>query len=257
MALVEVAGVSKSFQVGHATVHAVKEVSFSIEHGETLALVGESGSGKSTTGRMCLRLLELDTGAVTVAGRNLSTLSPAELRAARGTMAMVFQEPFQSLNPRMRVGAIIAEPLQIHDPSLSAEAQQAKVDEILEHVGLPADFRLRFPAELSGGQQQRIGVARAIITRPDFVVLDEPTSSLDLSVQAQILRLLRQLQSEFDLAYLFISHDLHTVRFVSDRIAVMHHGEIIESGPTEEVFNDPQDTYTKTLLAAALSPHRT
>ncbi len=256
MALVEVANVGKTFRVGKRTVDAVRDVSFNIEHGETLALVGESGSGKSTTGRICLRLLEPDTGDVTVAGRNLSTLSPAELRAARRAMTMVFQEPFQSLNPRMRVGAIISEPLQIHDPSLSADALQSKVEEILEHVGLPTSFGQRFPAELSGGQQQRVGVARAVITKPDFVVLDEPTSSLDLSVQAQILRLLRQLQSEFNLAYLFISHDLHTVRFVSDRIAVMHKGEIIESGRTEEVFDNPQERYTKTLLAAALSPHR-
>jgi ABC-type oligopeptide transport system ATPase subunit len=254
-ALVEVNGLQKRFVVGDQVVDAVKNVSFSIDRGETLALVGESGSGKSTTGRMCLRLLEADAGTVTIAGTDLSTLPAGDLRAARRKMTMVFQEPFQSLNPRMRVGDTIEEPLDIHEPELSQIERIERVENMLELVDLPKTFRTRFPAELSGGQQQRIGVARAAITNPDFIVLDEPTSSLDLSVQAQILRLLRSLQSELDLAYLFISHDLHTVRYVSDRTAVMYKGEIIEAGETEAVFEDPQQDYTKTLLAAALSPY--
>lgn len=255
MALVDVEGLQKRFVVGERVVDAVKNVSFSIDRGETLALVGESGSGKSTTGRMCLRLLEADAGTVKIAGADLSALSTSDLRSARRSMTMVFQEPFQSLNPRMRVGATIEEPLEIHEPELTSTQRIERVEQMLELVDLPTAFRKRFPAELSGGQQQRVGVARAAITNPDFIVLDEPTSSLDLSVQAQILRLLRSLQSELDLAYLFISHDLHTVRYVSDRIAVMYKGEIVEAGETEAVFEDPQEEYTKTLLAAALSPY--
>ncbi len=252
MALVEATGLTKTFNVSGREVHAVRDVSFTIGRGETLALVGESGSGKSTTGRMCLHLLEPDDGTVIVDDRDVSGLTGAELRAARRNMTMVFQEPYQSLNPRMRVGTTIEEPLVIHEPELDAAARCERVEEILERVGLPREYRQRFPGELSGGQQQRIGIARAAITNPAFIVLDEPTSSLDLSVQAQILRLLRQLQSDLDLAYLFISHDLHTVRFVSDRIAVMHHGRIVETGTTESVFSDPQVDYTKALLGAAL-----
>ena len=235
---------------------AVRGVSLDIDVGETLALVGESGSGKSTTGRLCLGLLHPDGGSVRVLGRDLSELRARQLRSFRGTATMVFQEPFQSLNPRMRVGSIIEEPLQIHQPELESRARSRKVNEALEQVGLPTGFAQRFPAELSGGQQQRVGIARAVICKPRFVVLDEPTSSLDLSVQAQILRLLRQLQTELDLAYLFISHDLHTVRYVADRVAVMHHGRIVETGRTEAVFTSPERDYTKSLLAATLSPHR-
>ena len=244
MALVEATRLRKTFNVSGREVHAVRDVSFEIARGETLALVGESGSGKSTTGRMCLHLLEPDAGTVNVDGRDVSGLTGAELRAARRNMTMVFQEPYQSLNPRMRVGATIEEPLVIHEPELDAAARRERVEDMLERVGLSH--------RLTHMPKQRIGIARAAITNPAFIVLDEPTSSLDLSVQAQILRLLRQLQNDLDLAYLFISHDLHTVRFVSDRIAVMHHGRIVETGTTESVFTDPQADYTKSLLGAAL-----
>ncbi len=234
-------------------VNAVNGVSFEIEAGETVALIGESGSGKSTIARLALRLYELNQGTVEFDGRDLTKLDREELRHLRSAMTIVFQEPYESLNPRQRIGRTIEEPLVIHHPDMSAADRHARVVDTLNHVALGENFYDRFPHELSGGQQQRVGIARAIVTRPKFIVLDEPTSSLDLSVRAQILQLLNDLQDEFNLAYLFISHDIHTVEYVSDRICVMYLGEIVEVGPTAEVFADPQHPYTQALLSSSLS----
>lgn len=256
MSLVEVRDVHKTFaarQRGGSDVHALRGVSFTIEEGETLAVIGESGSGKSTLGRAAIRLLDVDDGTVTFDGHDLGALAPAELRAQRAHMQVVFQEPFESLNPRMSVGSIVAEPLQIHQPGLGTKETRDTVRRTLDRVGLPVALAQRLPGELSGGQQQRVGIARAIVNRPRFVVLDEPTSSLDLSIRAQILALLAELQRDLGLAYLFVSHDMHTVEWVSDRVAVMYRGEFVETRPTAELFAAPQHDYTKTLLSARLS----
>jgi oligopeptide/dipeptide ABC transporter ATP-binding protein len=253
MALLELEKVSKEFALGgDQRVFAVDGVDLSVEAGSTVALIGESGSGKSTLGRLALRLLEPTSGTVRFEGRDLGSLRRRELRAARARMQIIFQEPYESLNPRMRVGHIIGEPLSIHRPDLDASQRRQRVMETLEHVGLPEQMYERYPGELSGGQQQRIGVARAIVTEPALVVLDEPTSSLDLSVRAQILQLLQRLQAELGMAYVFISHDIHTVRYMSDWIAVMYHGRVVESGPAEQVFAEALHPYTRALLASAL-----
>lgn len=256
MSLVEVDDAHKTFaarQRGGASVRALRGVSLRVEAGETLAVIGESGSGKSTLGRAVLRLLDLDRGSVRIDGVDLGSLSPARLRAKRADMQIVFQEPYESLNPRMSIGAIVAEPLQIHHRNLGSVQVRRRVLETLDRVGLPSTVTTRLPGELSGGQQQRVGVARAVISEPRLVVLDEPTSSLDLSIRAQILELLAQLQVELGLAYLFVSHDMHTVEKVSDRIAVMYLGEIVETAATADLFGSPQHAYTKTLLSARLS----
>ena len=256
MSLVEVENARKTFpsrQRGGEPVQALRGVSLRVEAGETLAVIGESGSGKSTLGRAVLRLLELDEGAVRIGGEDLAALSPAQLRAKRAEMQIVFQEPYESLNPRMTIGAIVAEPLQIHHRNLSTTETRARVLATLDKVGLPGKVATRLPGELSGGQQQRVGVARAIISEPKFVVLDEPTSSLDLSIRAQILDLLATIQKDLGLAYLFVSHDMHTVEKVSDRIAVMYHGDIVETASTPDLFRKPEHDYTKTLLSARLS----
>ncbi len=256
MSLVEVHEVHKTFaarQRGGDPVRALRGVSLTVEAGETLAVIGESGSGKSTLGRAVIRLLDVDDGTVTFDGHDLGALSPAALRAQRAHMQVVFQEPFESLNPRLSVGAIVAEPLQIHRPELSTTDTRDTVRRTLDRVGLPPALAQRLPGELSGGQQQRVGIARAVVSRPRFVVLDEPTSSLDLSIRAQILALLAELQRDLGLAYLFVSHDMHTVEWVSDRVAVMYRGEFVETRPTTELFAAPRHDYTKTLLSARLS----
>jgi len=230
----------------------VNDVSLEIDRGETLALIGESGSGKSTIGRLILRLIEPDAGTIKIDGTDLLTLSNSELRAMRAKMQVVFQEPYESLNPKMRVGDIVAEPLEIHEPSLSRADLRDRVRATLEEVGLNADQAERLPRGLSGGQQQRVGIARALITRPALVVLDEPTSSLDLSVQAQILEILHDLQETHGLSYLYISHDLSTVSYLAHRVAVLYLGQIREQGPLEAVVQNPQDPYTQALLAAFL-----
>lgn len=256
--LVRVEGVDKTFRRdGGPPVYAVDEVSFEISPGETLALIGESGSGKSTVGRLVLGLIDPDAGTVEFEGRNINGISSSELRATRSRMQVVFQEPYESLNPRMRIGAIVEEPLVVHNKTLSKGERRERVLETFEAVHLDAEFADRFPAALSGGQQQRVGIARAVVTRPSFIVLDEPTSSLDLSVRAQILNLLGELQNEFNLAYLFISHDISTVEYFSDRVAVMYRGQIVESGNTDDVIDDPQHPYTAALLSAALSVNPT
>lgn len=254
MPLVRVEDLHKAFpSKGGGSIHAVNGVSFAIDEGETLGLIGESGSGKSTVGRLVLRLIEADRGVIEVDGRDVRGLGREELRQLRAQMAIVFQEPYESLNPRMRVGDIVEEPLLIHERRLGREDRRERVADALGNVGLDRGFAERYPRALSGGQQQRVGIARAIVTRPRFVVLDEPTSSLDLSVRAQILELLADLQRRLGLAYLFISHDLATVSYVSRRVAVMYLGQIRESGPVDAVVDTPLDPYTRSLLSASLS----
>ena len=240
-------------QQRHAVVHAVDDVSFQLSRGETLGLVGESGSGKSTVARCVTRLQDLTSGRVIFEGDDISTLTRKQLRPYRPRMQLVFQDPFSSLNPRRRVGSIIAEPLVVHRVAEGAALRQ-RVDQLMALVGLnPEDFN-RLPAQFSGGQRQRIGVARALALNPDLVVCDEPVSALDISIRAQIVNLLADLQSELGLTYLFISHDLSVVRHVSDRIAVMYLGKIVEIAPKAELFDRPRHPYTSALLQAAPVP---
>jgi peptide/nickel transport system ATP-binding protein len=230
-------------------VHAVEDVSFSVQKGETLSLVGESGCGKSTTGRSVLRLIEPTSGAIRVAGEDILTLSKRTLAARRRHMQMIFQDPFSSLNPRMRIGEAIAEPLLAH----GLETQRhvgARVVELLERVGLGADMAQRYPHEFSGGQRQRVAIARALALNPNLIVADEAVSALDVSVKAQVINLMLELQERLGLAYLFISHDMAVVERVSHRVAVMYLGEIVEIGPRAAIFGNPQHPYTRKLLAA-------
>jgi peptide/nickel transport system ATP-binding protein len=232
-----------------ARVHAVEDVSFTVDRGETLALVGESGCGKSTTGRSVLRLVEPVSGSIRINGKDIRTLPSADLTRQRRHMQMIFQDPFSSLNPRMRVGEAIAEPLVAHGLATKAEAQ-AKAADLLERVGLQADMMKRFPHEFSGGQRQRISIARALTLNPDLIVADEAVSALDVSIKAQVANLLLELQESLKIAYLFISHDMAVVERVSHRVAVMYLGEIVEIGTRADIFGDPQHPYTKRLLDA-------
>jgi oligopeptide/dipeptide ABC transporter ATP-binding protein len=238
-------------QVG--AVRAVDGLTFDIHEGETLGLVGESGSGKSTLGRALLRLLRPTSGSVAFAGIDLSALDAEALRARRCEMQMIFQDPYASLNPRMTIGAIVREPLDIHGIGAKADRDR-HVDGLLERVGLSATMRSRYPHELSGGQRQRIGIARALSTSPRFVVADEAISALDVSIQAQIVNLLQDLAEEFGLTYLFIAHDLTMVRHISDRVAVMYLGRIVEIGARADVFDQPLHPYTRALLDAVPRP---
>jgi ABC-type glutathione transport system ATPase component len=231
---------------------AVNGVSLDIHGGETLGLVGESGCGKSTLGRMVLRLNEPTSGSVSFNGQNVLAATPGEMRRLRRHMQIIFQDPFASLNPRMRIEEIVSEPLLIHAengrPSSTHLRQQAA--EMLRAVGLDDSALRRYPHEFSGGQRQRIGIARALMLRPEFIVCDEPVSALDVSVGAQIVNLLRQLQRDFGLTYLFISHSMPVVRYLSDRIAVMRRGEIVEIASAQEITENPKHEYTRTLLEA-------
>jgi oligopeptide/dipeptide ABC transporter ATP-binding protein len=254
--LLEVQGLVKRFDVGGAwlarrrrVIHAVDGVSFALEAGETLGLVGESGCGKSTTGRLILRLLEPSAGHIRFEDRDLVALSPRELWATRQRMQIVFQDPFGSLNPRMRVGGIIAEPLAIYRQG-DAQGQRRRVAELLEVVGLDPTFAQRYPHELSGGQRQRIGIAAALALHPSLIVADEPVSALDVSIQAQVLNLLMDLRRRFSLTYLFISHDLHVVLHMSDRVAVMYLGELVEIGARDVIHRESKHPYTQALLSA-------
>jgi peptide/nickel transport system ATP-binding protein len=234
-------------------IRAVDDISLTIRRGETLGLVGESGCGKSTVGRTILRLYKPTEGRIVFDGRDISQLNENEMRPLRRRMQMVFQDPYASLNPRHSVGRIVGEPLRSHGLANRREAG-ARVRDLLRTVGLPTDAAGRYPHEFSGGQRQRIGLARALSLNPDFVVADEPVSALDVSIQAQIINLLEQLQQEFELTYLFIAHDLAVVRHISDRIAVMYLGWIVEVSPAAELYDNPLHPYTISLLSAVPIP---
>jgi oligopeptide transport system ATP-binding protein len=240
---------SGKFGFGSTLVKALDDVSVNLRAGTTLAVVGESGSGKSTLARCLLQLQPLDSGEVLFAGQDLAKLSGSDLRAVRKNLQMVFQDPFASLNPRMRVGEIVGEGLLIHQMG-SASEQQQKVIAMLKRVGLTEADMQKYPHEFSGGQRQRVGIARALVLQPKVVVCDEPVSALDVSIQAQILLLLKELQAEMALSYLFISHDLRVVRHIANDIVVMNQGKVVEQGSIEDIYNQPKQEYTKKLLAA-------
>jgi peptide/nickel transport system ATP-binding protein len=257
MALVEIRKLTKVFPLGESIfgggakgeARAVDDVSLDIEAGETLGLVGESGSGKSTLGRLALRLIEPTSGSVRFDGRDLLAASGSEMRRYRRDMQIIFQDPFGSLDPRFRVEDVIAEPLIVHE-RMSHSMRRSRTAELLRAVGLDESAARRFPHEFSGGQRQRIGIARALALKPKFIVADEPVSALDVSVGAQIVNLLAQLQREFGLTYLFISHSMPVVRYLATRIAVMYRGQIVEIGSTAQITEQPQHAYTESLLAA-------
>ncbi|WP_404457701.1 ABC transporter ATP-binding protein [Oceanobacillus kapialis] len=233
--------------VGH--IKAVDDISLSIKKGETLGIVGESGSGKSTLGRVILKLLQATEGDIHYNGTNITTMKRNHFRPYRRNMQMVFQDPFGSLNSKMSVAELVEEPLLVQT-TLSKKERQVKAVEFIEKVGLRAEDRLKYPHEFSGGQRQRISIARALITNPEFVVCDEPVSALDISIQAQVLNLMKDLQEELGLTYLFISHDLSVVKHISDRIAVMYLGKIVEVAPTTKLFQEPVHPYTQALLSS-------
>lgn len=237
-------------------VKAVDDVSFAVHPQETVGLVGESGCGKTTVGRVILRLIEPTAGEVHFAGENVLRMNAAQLRQMRRQMQMIFQDPYSSLNPRMTVGSIIGEPLRVHGLVNGKDLDQ-RIAELLEHVGLSPSYRARYPHEFSGGQRQRIGIARALALNPQFIICDEPVSALDVSIQAQILNLLHDLQHKFRLSYLFISHDLNVVEHIADRVAVMYLGKLVEMAPVDELFRNPLHPYTWALMAANPIPDPT
>ncbi|MBO0662609.1 ATP-binding cassette domain-containing protein [Jiella sp. MQZ9-1] len=237
-----------------ARLTAVSDVSFCLEEGETLGIVGESGCGKSTLGRSILRLIEPTEGRVVWQGRSLTALSKTEMRKARRDLSIIFQDPVASLDPRMNVGQIIEEPLKIAEPKLLRGERRKRVERVMDEVGLAPEMINRYPHEFSGGQAQRIGIARAIVTEPKLIVCDEPVSALDVSIQAQIVNLLKALKERMGLTLIFISHDLSVVRLVSDRILVLYLGRIVEIGPRQQVFQNPAHPYTQALLSAAPIP---
>jgi ABC-type glutathione transport system ATPase component len=248
--VVEVQGVSKQFPADHnARVHAVTDVSLHIDHGETLAVVGESGCGKSTLANLIIRLHDADQGRILLKGVDITDLKPREMRAHRQTLQIIFQDPFASLDPRVRVGASVAEPLRVHKVATKEEATD-RVRHLFELVGLERSMLNNYPHQFSGGQRQRVCIARALALKPELVIADEAVSALDVSVQAQVMNLMLELQQEMGLSYLFISHDLAVVERIAHRVAVMYLGQIIELGSREQVFRDPRHSYTKRLLGA-------
>ena len=249
--LVELKNVSLTFNKGKSNeVKAIDDVSFDIYEGEIFGLVGESGSGKTTIGRSILKLYDIDSGTVTFAGNDISSLKGKDLHDFRKTAQMIFQDPQASLNGRMKIRDIIAEGIDIHKLAKSKEEREAKVKELINLVGLNEDHLSRYPHEFSGGQRQRIGIARALAVNPHFIVADEPISALDVSIQAQVVNLMQKLQHEQGLTYLFIAHDLSMVKYISDRIGVMHWGKLLEVGPADEIYHNPIHPYTKSLLSA-------
>jgi oligopeptide transport system ATP-binding protein len=253
-ALLQVKDLKKHFKVGRASLKAVDGISLEIKKGETFGLVGESGCGKSTVGRTLVRLYEPSGGEVLFNGENVHEASSDEARILNRKMQMVFQDPQASLNPRMIVGDIIAEGIDIHNLAESRKERTERVHDLLETVGLSKEHANRYPHEFSGGQRQRIGVARALAVDPDFIVADEPVSALDVSIQAQVINLLRGLQKERELTYLFISHDLSVVKYISDRVGVMYLGVMVEMAPSEELYANPLHPYTQALLSAVPVP---
>jgi oligopeptide/dipeptide ABC transporter ATP-binding protein len=258
--ILEVKNLKKYFEIRGGLLHrvtgyvkAVDDVSFDVFKGETLGIVGESGCGKSTTGRTLLRLLEPTSGQVLFDGEDLAKLSREELRKKRNEVQMVFQDPYASLNPRLTVFEILAEPLRAHGIT-DKQTIEKKVEEIMTTCGLSAEQATRYPHEFSGGQRQRIGIARALILHPKLIVADEPVSALDVSIQSQILNLMQDLQKEFGLTYIFISHDLSVVRHISDRVGVMYLGRMVEIGSVEEMYENPRHPYTQALLSAVPHP---
>jgi oligopeptide/dipeptide ABC transporter ATP-binding protein len=260
--LLRVEGLSIRFPVGRAGfwgqdklfVHAVDDVSFEIARGETLGLVGESGSGKTTTGRAVLRRVEPTAGRIFFKGEEITGATGEPLRRLRRSMQLVFQDPYASLNPRMRILDIVGEPLLVHGKVRSIEAASERVAELLELVGLPANAMQRYPHAFSGGQRQRIGIARALALEPEFIVADEPVSALDVSIRAQVVNLLQDLQERLGLTYLFIAHDLSVVRHISHRVAIMYAGKIVEIGDRHAIYEDPKHPYTRALLSAVPIP---
>ncbi|WP_226627888.1 ABC transporter ATP-binding protein [Alloyangia pacifica] len=253
--ILQVRGLSRSFPIGGGRdVQAVQDLNFEVPAGQTLALVGESGCGKTTTTKMILRLDSPTHGQVLVDGQDVHGLRGSGLRDYRAKVQAVFQDPFASLSPRMRVRDIVAEPLEVQGHHSRKEIDR-RVHEVLDAVGLRHDQARNYPHEFSGGQRQRIAIASALVSRPELIVLDEPVSALDVSIRSQIMNLFKDLQEEFGVSYLLVAHDLATTRYLADQVAVMYLGRIVEYGPSEQVFNDPQHPYTKALFSAALPSH--
>ena len=252
--LLEVKELKKYFNTPRGTLHAVDGVNFSVSKGQTLGIVGESGCGKSTLGRTILHLLEPTAGTILFEGKNITVVNKKELHELRRSMQMIFQDPFSSINPRMTVGSIIAEPLKIYKVHKHEQELKAHVLDLMQTVGLAESMENKYPHELDGGRRQRIGIARALALNPKFVVCDEPVSALDVSIQAQILNLMKELQKQRELTYMFITHDLSVVKHISDHICVMYLGTLVEKSPSKKLFQSPLHPYTKALLSAIPQP---